>query len=362
MQNKGSLTIYTIAHFFVDAVCFFMLFGAVRNSIGDSQVFIYGLLVYNAVAFGMQPLIGMLCDKLHALSISTWGCFLLAMGALLGGVPWLSICLCGLGNAAFHVGGGIDSLVYADGKLARSGIFVASGALGVATGTLAASGGWLHGSPMEASLPVLLMGICGLVCVFFLRDIPAEEYSVKRFGATDAARSDSFVILICAAAVVVRSFAGANVQTQWGDAEWLVLIPAACACAGKVLGGILSDRFGASFVAAVSLLLSVPFIALLSAYPVCCAIGLVLFNMAMPITLCAIAERLPSRPGLAFGITTLGLLIGAVPMFLFVLPETARTIAVALLTLGAAVGLRFALGAVKLPFAKAGRGSSALPQ
>ena len=45
------------------------------------------------------------------------------------------------------------------------------------------------------------------------------------------------------------------------------------------------------------------------------AAGIVLFNMTMPITLGIVAQRLPKNPGLAFGLTTAALLLGAVPSF-----------------------------------------------
>ena len=44
-------------------------------------------------------------------------------------------------------------------------------------------------------------------------------------------------------------------------------------------------------------------------------IGVILFNMTMPITLGIVAQRLPKNPGIAFGLTTAALLLGAVPSF-----------------------------------------------
>ena len=41
----------------------------------------------------------------------------------------------------------------------------------------------------------------------------------------------------------------------------------------------------------------------------------------MPITLCAIASNFPHNAGLAFGLTTLALLCGVVPLFFFSLPK-----------------------------------------
>jgi len=44
-------------------------------------------------------------------------------------------------------------------------------------------------------------------------------------------------------------------------------------------------------------------------------LGIVLFNFSMSITLVAVYRVLPDNPGLSFGITTLALLCGNVPLF-----------------------------------------------
>jgi len=64
--------------------------------------------------------------------------------------------------------------------------------------------------------------------------------------------------------------------------------------------------------------------------------GLALFNMTMPVTLCALASQLPDSTGFAFGLSTLALLIGTVPTFFFRLPDgTAPYVIAALIALSA---------------------------
>ena len=62
--------------------------------------------------------------------------------------------------------------------------------------------------------------------------------------------------------------------------------------------------------------LSVPLLGLFPNSQALCLVGLVLFNIPMPVTLAAVADLLPYNPGLAFGLTTLALLVGVVPVFL----------------------------------------------
>ena len=101
------------------------------------------------------------------------------------------------------------------------------------------------------------------------------------------------------------------------------LLPAACAFAGKAAGGILADRLGARNVGVIALLASLPCLALGYAVPAVAMAGLALFNMTMPVTLCALASRLPDSTGFAFGLSTLALLIGTMPTFFFRLPDGA---------------------------------------
>ena len=46
-------------------------------------------------------------------------------------------------------------------------------------------------------------------------------------------------------------------------------------------------------------------------------IGIMLFSMTMPVTLALLVSRLKKSPGIAFGLTTIGLFIGSLPAFFF---------------------------------------------
>ena len=105
-------------------------------------------------------------------------------------------------------------------------------------------------------------------------------------------------------------------------------MPAFCAFIGKAAGGALGDWLGARNVGVASLLLSLPCLAFGSSVPLVAMAGIVLFNLTMPITLCALASRLPGHPGLAFGVTTLALLIGNAPTFFFKLSAGAAYAAI----------------------------------
>ncbi len=328
MQHRASLAVYTFSHFCVDFACFFMLFSGFRNSLPEGgaafQTVALGFLLYNVLAFGLQPFVGYLCDAQKRVPIAVIGCALLVLGLTLISFPWTSLILCALGNACFHVGGGIDSLVHAGGKMARSGIFVSSGALGVTLGILAGQSGSV---PLLA--PLVLLALCG-VLILVLDCSRNGERPAARFPIANAALPFSWVLALCLVSIVIRAYVGSSIPIAWKTTALLTLLPGVGACAGKAAGGYLADRFGAKTTAVVTLLLSVPLLCLGYGYPVLCTAGLLLFNVTMPITLCAVASGFPHNPGLAFGLTTLGLLCGSVPTFFFALPIAATPAVMAL--------------------------------
>ena len=77
----------------------------------------------------------------------------------------------------------------------------------------------------------------------------------------------------------------------------------------------MADKFGWIRVAVGALVLSIPFLVFGANIPYLAIVGMFLFNITMPITLVAISNILPGRPGFAFGLTCLALILGALPAF-----------------------------------------------
>ncbi|OQB20276.1 MAG: hypothetical protein BWY11_02512 [Firmicutes bacterium ADurb.Bin182] len=328
MRQRISLAAYTFSHFCVDFACFYMLFSGFRNflSAGGAalQTVAVGFLLYNILAFGLQPFIGYACDARKGIPVAATGCALLLTGLALISLPWVSLVLCALGNACFHVGGGIDSLVHANGRMARSGIFVSSGAIGVSLGMMA---GQSESVPLY--VPMLLIAVCG-IALLVIDKRTGRERSIMRFNITGALLPFSAMLALCLFSIVIRAYIGASVPIPWKTTALLMLLPSIGACSGKAAGGYLADKFGAKSTGVVTLLLSIPFLCLGYGHPVFCTVGIFLFNITMPVTLCAVASGFPHNPGLSFGLTTLGLLCGSVPTFFFAIPANVVPIVAAL--------------------------------
>ncbi len=331
MKNKTSLTVYTISHMVVDFSCFYVLMGTFSKQIEDSLTISLGFLLYNILAFGLQMFIGYFVDTyaVEHSKIAFVGCLLVCAGVLLGFSPWLALFLCAVGNASFHIGGGINSLVYSDGRMARCGIFVSSGAIGVALGTIAG----------RIGVPFWIIVILLLVCSYAIRFYCFTDKNtvIPNFDKLNVSKpvvtSADVIICLCFISIIVRSYVGFQVPILWKTNTFLFILPSICAFIGKFGGGILADYFGARNVGVLSLLVSIPLLCCFNSNIVLCSIGLVLFNITMSITLWGIASQLKNQPGFAFGLTTLALLIGNIPIFLFTLPENLIKIVLPLLIL-----------------------------
>jgi FSR family fosmidomycin resistance protein-like MFS transporter len=295
-----------VTHALVDGACAATVL--TLGSLGhiESQDLFYPIVVYSTVAFATQPLFGLLVDayKTPALA-AVCGVLLIAASTLLIPMPYLAALVAGIGNALFHVGGGVISLSLTPGKAALPGIYVAPGAMGLLIGTLIGRGGHFVAWPFVA----LLVGSA----VLMLRT-PAPEIGAHR-RLPGNLRWFEAVILLLLVSIGIRGIVGLSLDMDWKSDVVLLIILTCGVVLGKALGGVLGDRYGWTRVALTGLMVSAPLLAFFPHVPSVAIVGAVFFNLTMPITLTCLAEMLPGKKGFAFGLTTLALIIGAWPTF-----------------------------------------------
>ena len=290
--------IHTFSHAAVDFACFYILFARVAQA-QSGRTAAVAFLVYNLITFGLQPLFGFVIDYFRSFPAASIGCLLVLVGVCLPqSAALVGLVFAALGNAWFHVGAGSDTLLASHGRMWDSGMFVSSGALGVALGTLA---GQAQCSP---AIPILLVAI-PLLLEWWL----PTQYGglLERYWIYSGKTSVPVTFLLLLFAIAIRSFVGAAVPLPWKVGNLDLLLAAVAAFVGKAFGGLLADLFGARRFGQQSFVLSL--------------IGIALFNIPMSITLCALADLLPLNTGLAFGLSTLALLVGMLPALLLPLGE-----------------------------------------
>ena len=275
--------LYSLLHFLVDGICAWGMLGRFRG--------FDAILLYNFCAFVLQLPLGAVLDRLGGrrmpMVFAAAGCGLTLLGAC------TSPLLLGLGNALFHVGGGVD-VIRDGGKCEKLGIFVAPGAMGLFLG------GLLAGRELPL-LPILILMAALL--------LPLRGTDASAPAPTEKAPVP--LILGCFAVVVLRSFVGFQVVFPWKTGA-LAFAAVAAVVLGKMAGGVLAERFGGRRVSALSLIFAAVCFALgeLPLFGLC---ALLCFNMTMPLTLYALWRRFPAYPGTVFGSLTLALFVGFLP-------------------------------------------------
>lgn len=321
-------TLYSVWHLLVDGMCAIAMFGKyIPNEDGY-----FSILIYNFCAFALQMPFGVLLDALNARDKKQkldFGFLTAAIGVICTVVgAYTNPVILGIGNALFHIGGGVGTIHDNSGAekskinnklIARLGIFVAPGAIGLYLGTLLAEAGMVDDKILWTSIGMLL---CVIVSWFALtngRKTSTDEKDVITglTASSDAAITGNGygIAAICLIVVILRSYIGLSVGFSWKTgilAGLLAVIALAC---GKTAGGFLAARYGLYRAATVSLMLAAVCYLFSSTMPVGLA-ALFLFNMTMPITLHWVICAFPRMPGFAFGILTFALFLGFLPKYM----------------------------------------------
>ena len=303
MTHKPLLALYSLAHFAVDFTCAFLLF----RLCSGSPDWALGLLLYNFCAFAMQMPLGAAADRLNRNGLlAAAGCALTAAAALLPAVLPVAVAA-GLGNALFHLGGGLDTLNDSTDRAAALGVFVSPGALGLAWGSLCG-----RGTALPAALPPLaLLALAAAILLLCRRTYGSLRAKNAPADLTCAGPAAALAPLFLV--VVLRSYMGMQQQFPW-KADWALALTLALVL-GKAAGGLLSDALGPRRASAASLL-AAGLLYLGCALPLPGLLAVLLFNMTMPVTLWAAARILPGAKGFAFGLLTFALFLGFLPSYL----------------------------------------------
>ena len=281
MLGKGEkrlVAAYSAAHFAVDLCCAMLVLPAARAASDKAMA----LLIYNFCAFARQMPLGLWADSLDRNGmLAAAGCGLTAAAFLLP-ASLVAAVVAGVGNALFHLGGGIDVLNASGEKAAALGIFVSPGAVGLYVGTL-----WGGEAAVSALLPPAgLLALGGGILLLCRRTFGSLRSGNAPVEAEPA--GGSWLPLIPLFLVVVlRSWMGLGQSFPW-KAEWSLSLVAALAL-GKAAGGFLMDAVGPRRAAGWSLGLAAV-LYLFSGDPIPGIFAVFPFNMTTPMTLWAAAK------------------------------------------------------------------------
>jgi len=290
-----------LLHFLVDGLCACCLYLVAEA--GGAGSLLWAFIIYNVLAFLTQPLTGMLADRMRQLHLLLMASVaLLALGVATASLftshlsPLTPAILLGMGNSLFHVWGGKQVAVATGNDIRALGVFVSTGAFGLAVGIVFHS--WLLLYAMLLAIVVLVLWIIPLSPSW-------TSQAAKPSSPSSLAPSMIWcTLLLLMGFVMFRSFAGEAFTSGLTKGAGMTLLIGALAMMGKALGGWLVRRF----IVFVAVLAAVIF-CIFTPHPIWW-IGLLLINGTMAITLYWANSVMPGREGLAFGLLAAALMPG----------------------------------------------------
>lgn len=271
------------------------------------------ILIYNILAFAAQAPLAIAVDAYtgRLKEIFSIGVVSNAIGFLLVPIqPLLAVVALGIGSAIVHVVGGSVSLQSQPEKAGVVGLFAAPGVMGLALGGFAAYVGLSLIWPLVFAM-ALIFGL-----TLMLRWPLFTNNAVSQQSTPGLDRHD-WVMMGLLLVIAMRSAIWNTFQLiNQGDYHLLLLL-AAAAMGGKLLGGFVADRVGWKGYAMGALLLAAPLLSFGARKPWILAIGVGLLQSATPLALAAMHRSLSGRPALASGLTFgLAIALGGIPMLM----------------------------------------------
>ena len=315
MTKEGTvlLSVSAAMHLLVDGLCLCCLYLTVSSFITNGILSVF--LLYNILAFMSQPLTGMMVDRLtHRHWLLLWSLVLLTLGVLVSlSLPlWTfssSLCLIvavllGIGNSLFHVWGGKQVVLTTNNDIKALGVFVSTGALGLAVSVVFFS--W-------SLLCFFLLALCLLASTYLHVEgrmkegvLQGEASNIRNFSLT-------FVLLSVVAIMVIvgfRSYVGETFSSPLVKNSAVILLIGFVSMMGKMLGGWLVRWMGMITAVIVILLTVACCIAFRHVDDVILLLGLLAINCTMPITLYLSNVVLKGHEGLSFGLLAAALIPG----------------------------------------------------
>ena len=319
-QASVKLTgVSALLHFLVDGLCICCLYLA---TVGKMDI-VTTYVTYNVLAFLTQPLTGWWADwmrqrhwmLLGSVLLLTLGVAACQLSTINEQFIMPTAVLLGIGNSLFHVWGGKQVAVNTGNDIRALGVFVSTGAFGLAVGGVLASWSLLY---------VFLLSICILaIQTLQAQTLPSPSLQGGSSISINEKTSEQgnhplpvgrvrggSIILLIMLIVAGRSFTGEAFTTGITKNAMLILLLGATSMAGKMAGGWLAKSMG---IWKALLLMVVGTILCFLGKDLYIAVmltGLFLINCTMPVTLYWANTLLKGYEGLAFGLLAAALIPG----------------------------------------------------
>ncbi len=307
-KNK-IIAVYGFGHFYIDFVCNFSISAILLFNLTNLNFnnFVFLIIAYNLLQLATQPFFGLLMDYYNKPKLGAiLGLILTCLGGALIFNPLIAIPVFAIGNAIYHVAGGLISLRLEPGKSFYPGMFVGPGAMGLFLGV-----SMKYLDIMSLTFFAAITFLVGLYLLFLLLKCKVEVKEKKIITKTHKSNFVFWCACLLLVSVGMRSVLYGTFVLSWSKIWIYGLLLAIAITLGKMLGGYFADRYGWKKVGMIGLLTAVPLMTVFAHLPLLAMIGAFCFNLVMPITLTALANLMPKYKATAFGLTAMALILGS---------------------------------------------------
>ena len=315
MKSKKNIAgiLYFFVHFMIEIVSFYILASY------TSAVLAWTIaIVYDFFAFIPQGLFGYLRDDNVKINFAAVGIFLSTVALLFFKLdinPIVVIVVLAIGNCMIHVEGAETTLRISAGRMTPSALFVSGGSFGLITGQILAMN----------KIPIWIILIVNLLIIIPVIKCSKYKYmnnKISKYNYSNKKLSSKTIIVLATIVVIIRAYMGYAIPTSWKTTISQVVLLYCFMGVGKAMGGILIDSIGIRKTALLSTIGALPFLLFGDNIMYLSLIGVMMFSMTMAVTLALIVSEMMQKPGVAFGLTTVGLFLGTVPIFVYKVTST----------------------------------------
>ncbi len=363
----------SLMHFLVDGICACCLYLVVAPSTIADVVGVF--IIYNVLAFLTQPMTGWITDHIahkHWVLLTSMLLLTIAVGvAPLSAHPataFLLAVLLGMGNSLFHVWGGQLTTVSTQNDIRALGVFVSTGAFGLAIGMVFASW-WLLFTMLIAYCLLAVVSLkspystltpdddmersyytLSSILPWLKKERSAYDYHLSNLEAKRSRvipwyslYNRHFVVFLFVLVIFFVAFRSSLSTVFTNGMEKttdFILMAGLVAMLGKAAGGFIAKSAGVTKAFILMLAVAVGIlVSPLSASAYALLVGLFAINCTMPVTLYWGNRLMPRNEGLVFGLLAAALIpayligVGAHPPLTSLLWPLLVTIVIELLVL-----------------------------
>lgn len=286
-------------HLVVDGICGFVIFSSLYPLVSLDNAFVIFIL-YNLCAFVLQPLTGFIVDKFHYDKlILICLTFVLTLCLCVNLNPFFSCILIGISNAFFHTIGGKYVLKNKQNSMALQGLFVSLGAIGLVLGS------YFYGNILKIIFLFLMFVLLTFLVFLHDKNLNIIESSketkttqVKKF----IPKETIMIVILLLLVTFIRAFWNKGTTYSWNINKDTILLISVITALGKIIGGVLGDKFGIRNTILLSFIISFISIFLTGKNIYLDLVSILAINFSMPITLFLLNKSLPNHEGFNFGL------------------------------------------------------------